>query len=124
MKVCLPNSLEKCRKENQIKETQINAQSDATCDVNIPEYKGSREKLGKKLIEDSELFLKYKKVPMQFFLHYSEFAPHHQGTWPPTMDPTFRKAATKLAEKHLISEKNYDNFLAKVFPQFFTAYQD
>ena len=47
MKVCLPNSLEKCRKENQIKETQINAQSDATCDVNIPEYKGSREKLGK-----------------------------------------------------------------------------
>ena len=34
------------------------------------------------------------------------------------MDPTFRKAATKLAEKHLISEKTYDNFLAKVSPIF------
>jgi hypothetical protein len=30
------------------------------------------------------------------------------------MDPTFREAATKLAEKYLIAEKTYVNFLIKV----------
>ena len=67
IRICLPRSLEKCKKVKQIKETEETTNGDTTCDVKIPELKGKRqtefwETLEKMLKEDSKLFSKYKKV--------------------------------------------------------------
>jgi hypothetical protein len=72
IRICLPHSLEKCKKEKQIKETKETMHSDngdTTCDVKIPELKGKRqtdfwETLEKMLKEDYNLFSKYKKVSL------------------------------------------------------------
>ena len=124
--MCLPPSLGKWKEKNRIKETNGTAYSsigDTTCDVNIPEFKAKKRlHLGKHWTRSSvkntiknyftnfQRYRELKTLSPFVFLH-----PNLQGTRPPTLCSCFSDAAIMLAEKCLIHEKTYDNFISKVY---------
>jgi len=97
---CLPSSVRKWKKKRHIAETgeKYSEEENSNCDVKIPELtEEAIEKLNQQIETDKKVFGQFPK-----------------GKRPRNLSVRFRKAAKKFAEKYLISERLFDNYIAKV----------